>query len=63
MRRSIIVISTLSAWVMALVFDWIEKTTGVRVNVLLCAAIATMIFGLYKGLCTSDKCIVEEEEA
>lgn len=61
MQRSAFVVSILSAWVMALAFDLIEKTTGVRVMALLCAAAITMIFGLYKGLCGKNKYDTKEE--
>lgn len=61
MQRSVFVASILSAWFMALVFDWIEKTTGARVMPLLCVAAITMIFGLYKGLYASNEYDTEKE--
>lgn len=55
MRKSILVISMLSAWLMAAVFNGIKNTTGLEIDALLYAAIVTMIVGLYKGLYKNNK--------
>lgn len=61
MRKSILVISMLSALFMAVTFNAIKNVTGIEFDVLLYAAIATMIIGLYKSLYTNNKTDTEEE--
>ncbi len=61
MRKSILVISMLSALFMAVTFNVIKNVTGIEFDVLLYAAIATMIIGLYKSLYTNNKTDTEEE--
>lgn len=46
MRKSAVVISTLSALLIAVVYNQIDKMTGVRLNTLLYISIATMIIGV-----------------
>lgn len=50
MRKSVLISSTLIAWVMAIVYDKIEKTTGTELDALLWAALITIAVGLYVGL-------------
>lgn len=50
MRKSVLISSTLIAWVMAIVYDKIEKTTGTELDTLLWAALITIAVGLYVGL-------------
>ena len=61
MRTSITVWSMLSAWFMAVMYDRIEMMTGMEINVLLGAAITTMVGGLYFGLYANDKRTSKEE--
>lgn len=61
MRKSILVISMLSALFMAVTFNVIKNVTGIEFDVLLYAAMATMIIGLYKSLYTNNKTDTEEE--
>ena len=61
MRKSILVISMLSALFMAVTFNAIKNVTGIEFDVLLYTAIATMIIGLYKSLYTNNKTDTEEE--
>lgn len=61
MQRSVLVISILSAWVMALAFDQIDQIFGVRFIPLWCAAVITMIFGLYAGLRSNNEEESKEE--
>lgn len=50
MRKSVLMSSTFIAWVMAFVYDKIERTTGTELSVLLWAAILTITIGLCIGL-------------
>ena len=53
MRKPLLIIGVLSAFVMALIFNLIEKRTGVRIEVLLYASVVMIIAGLYGGLTTN----------
>ena len=46
---------------MAVTFNVIKNVTGIEFDVLLYAAMATMIIGLYKSLYTNNKTDTEEE--
>ena len=61
MRKSILTIATISAWVMAIIYDRIEKITGNELNVLLVGAVVTVVVGLYFGLCINNKDGPKEE--
>lgn len=61
MRRSVLMTSMLSAWAMAIAYYQIREASGVELTVLLCAAVITMIFGLYTGLRASNKQESKEE--
>ena len=61
MRNSKLMTSMLSAWIMAVAYDYIERVTGTEVNVLLYAAVITIVAGLYFGLYAKDKGIKKEE--
>lgn len=50
MQNSKLMAYTLSAWVMTLIYDYIEKVSGIEIGVLLCGAVVTMVAGLYFGL-------------
>lgn len=61
MRMSKLTVSMLSALVMAVIYDYVEKTTGIELRALLYTSAAVMMFGLYCGLMTSNKNIEKEE--
>ena len=61
MRKSILIISVLSAWSMAVIFSQIKSMTGLEIDVLLYAAIVTIIVGLCKGLYKKNKNQTKEE--
>lgn len=61
MQRSVLIISMLAAWIMGLAFAQIDQVFGVRIMPLWCAAVITMVFGLYAGLRSSNKQESEEE--
>lgn len=50
MKNAIIYCSTFAAWCMAVLYDQIEKVSGMEITALLVAAIITMVGGLYFGL-------------
>ena len=55
MRTTILTITTISAWVMAIAYDLIEKATGAELGVLLLGAVVTIAVGLYVGLYKDNK--------
>lgn len=61
MRKSIFVISMLSALFMAVTFNIIKNVTGIEIDALLYVAMAMLIIGLYKGLCANNKSDTEKE--
>lgn len=61
MQTSRLMMSMLSAWGMAIAYDQIEVATGTEVHVLLCAAIVTVVAGLYFGLRTKNNETKREE--
>lgn len=61
MRTTILTIATTGAWVMAIVYDLIERATGIELSVLLLGSIATIGVGLYMGLYSSNKNNQREE--
>lgn len=61
MQKSVLIISMLSSWAMAVVYDQINQASGVRLRVLLYIAIIVMVFGLYMGLRTNNECDAKEE--
>jgi hypothetical protein len=50
MQTSTILTSTLSAWFMAIVYDFIEAATGIELRFIAYAAMAVMAIGIYRGL-------------
>ena len=54
MRMSTMMVSAISAWIMAVVYDWIEVTTGMEIRPILYVAVLVMATGLYLG-CRNDK--------
>lgn len=50
MQTSNIMTGTLSAWFMALAYDWIEVATGAEFRALLYVAVMALVSGLYFGL-------------
>lgn len=61
MQKSLLVISMLSSWAISVVYYQINRATGMEPKILLCAAIAVMVFGLYAGLHTKNKRDAKEE--
>lgn len=61
MQKSLLVISMLSSWAIAVVYYQINRATGMELKILLCAAIAVMMFGLCAGLRTKNECDTKEE--
>lgn len=53
--------STLSSWGMALAYDWINRTTGYELRILLGASIVTLVIGLYVGLYAKNNDTKKEE--
>lgn len=47
-------LSTIGAWITALVYNWIRVHLGVDVWLLLCVAVIILVFGLYTG-CKENK--------
>lgn len=54
MDRSRLIIGVIGAWVFGLVYDFIQRTTGVELHVLLIAAIVSLVIGLYVGLYANE---------
>ena len=52
--------SAIGAWIMAIIYDWIEVNTGFDFKLLLYAAIATLAIGLYVS-CTENNKTAKEE--
>lgn len=62
MQNAKIMAGTVSSWVMAFAYDWINKATGHEYKILLYTGLVTLAIGLYVGLCAkSNK--TEKEEA
>lgn len=61
MQRDKLMVHVISAWGMAIGYDWIYRTTGYDIRVLLYVAIVTMAIGLYVGLYAKDKETKKEE--
>jgi hypothetical protein len=61
MRTSALATSAISAWIMTFIYDRIEKTIGMELDVLLFAAVATLVIGLYLGLYANNKETTKEE--
>ena len=61
MRKSIFVISMLSALFMAVTFNIIKNVTGIEIDALLYVAMAILVIGLYKSLCANNKSDTEKE--
>lgn len=55
MKRSILVISILGTFMLALIYDYICKVSGVELRGLLYAAITTLGVGSYLGLRSKNK--------
>lgn len=55
MRKPILMIATISAWVMVVAYDLIERRTGAEPNILLFGAVIAIVFGLYFGLRKDDE--------
>ena len=47
MQQSTLMLSMLSAWAIAIVYDRIRINTGMDIKLLLCVSVITMIVGLY----------------
>ena len=62
MQTGRLMCGTLSAWGMAIAYDWINRVIGYDVKVLMYASVVTLIVGLYVGLCTNNN-ETEKEEA
>ena len=61
MQNSKLMVYLLSAWIMALIYDYIERVSGIEIGVLLCGAVVTMVTGLYFGLYAKNNESKEEE--
>lgn len=61
MQTTKLLISTLSAWTMAFIYDFIDKITGHEIRVLPYAGLVVMVVGLYAGLYANNKTTKEEE--
>ena len=48
MQQSMLMMSMLSAWVLAIIYDRIRLNTGVDIKLLLCVSVITMVVGLYR---------------
>lgn len=55
MRTTILAITTIGAWAMAIAYDLIKRTTGTELTVLLIGPIVTIGVGLYLGLYRNNK--------
>lgn len=55
-----IIKSVLGAWVMTIVYHHVMVTTGVQLKLLLCAAIALMMYGLCTGFRKCETMTKEE---
>ena len=54
MQMSTLGATTIGSWILAIVYDWIEKTTGMEYRVLLYVAILMLTAGLYR-YCRTNK--------
>lgn len=61
MKRSILAISILGAFMLALIYDYICKVSDVELKGLLYAAIATLGVGSYLGLRSKNESKAKEE--
>ena len=60
MQISTLKAATIGSWALVLVYDWIEKTTGMEPKVLLIAAVLLLTIGIYAG-CRGNKGTTKEE--
>lgn len=47
MQISTLKATTIGSWIIALVYDWIETTTGMEPRILLYGAVLLLMFGLF----------------
>lgn len=60
MQTGRLMASMISAWTMAVAYDQIEVATGTEIHLLLCAAVVTVVVGLYFGLRNNNETKKEE---
>ena len=61
MQTSTLMLSSLSAWGLAIAYDIIERVMGLDFKVLVWAAVAVFAVGLYRGLHAKSEDVNKEE--